>query len=144
MCPESSQELGSTEWSGRGGDVSYLLVHAFCRACTRPVYTCAQATRQHGLGPQRCKERSKEQMALAKVHIWWLFQLLQMTGNRDRYDTRLQAAQDLVSPAILVREHASAVAAIFVPLPVVSPSVRPHHKSPPCHHIIHPFSLVPA
>ena len=111
------------------------------------VYICrgkSSARLGRGLGSKRCKERRKEQMASAKVHIYWRFQLLQMTGYKDRYDTRLQAELDLVSPAILVREHASAVAAIFVPLPVVSPSVRPHHESPPCHHIVHPFSLVPA
>ena len=117
------------------------LVLALCIHMHRQLVSAVRAA----VWAQRgAKNAAKKQMARAKVHIYWRFQLLQMTGYKDRYDTRLQAELDLVSPAILVREHASAVAAIFVPLPVVSPSVRPHHESPPCHHIVHPFSLVPA
>jgi hypothetical protein len=51
---------------------------------------------------------------------------------------------DLVSPAIFVSQHPSSVAAILKPFAVVPPPVRPNHKTTPCHHIIHPFALVPA
>jgi len=50
----------------------------------------------------------------------------------------------LISPSVLVGEDATAVAAVFEPLPVVPPPISPHHESATCHHVVYPFALIPA